>query len=167
MNENCPNASNFSGLDSSEDCILQKSRTDSAPLELEVDGKPSNHHHRDGVGHIPPHAARNIPVRRRTRGQRIVAHYLAPDANDIGPRCAALLIVKRPALEPVVKLRLAALELRKILSWVQFLWSGKFPNPYLSHGAFVLSKRVNPGLSVGGASSRSMKRWNASSSRLK
>ncbi len=167
MNENCPNTGYFGGQDRSEDCILQKSRTDSMPLDLEIDGKPPNHHHRDGVGHIPSHPARSIPVRRRTRSQRVVAHNLPPHANNIGARCAAFLIVKRPALEPVVKFRFAALELREIVSGVQFFRSGKFPNLYFSHGAFLLSKRVNPGLSVGGASSRSMKRSNASSSRLK
>ena len=85
MNENCANAGNFGGLDSSEYRILQKSRTDSPPLELEINSKPPNHHHGDGVGHIPPHTARNIPVRGRARGQRVVAHNLAADANDIGP----------------------------------------------------------------------------------
>jgi len=167
MNENCANASNFGGLDSSEDCILQKRRTDSTPLKFEIDGKPPNHHHRNGVGHIPLHTARSIPVRRRACGQRIIAYNLPPDADDIAPGCAAFLIVKRPALEPVVKLRLTASKLREILGWAQFFRSGNFPNLYLSHGAFVLSRRVNPGLSAGGASSIAVKRWNASASRWK
>jgi len=108
MNENCPNAGNFGGLDSSENRIPQERRTDSSPLELEIDAKPPYHHHGDGIGHIPSYTARGIHVRHRARSQRIVAHNLPPDANDVGPGCAAFLIGKRPALEPVVKLRLAA-----------------------------------------------------------
>ena len=167
MNENCPNAGYFSGLDGSEDSILQECRTDSMSLEFEVDGQTPDHHHRHGVGHIPLHTARSIPVRRRACGQCIVAHNSPPDANDIGPGCAAFLIVKCSAFEPVVKLRLTTSKLRKIVDWVQFFRSGKFPNLYFSHGAFVLSKRVNPGLSAGGASSMAVKRWNASSSSWK
>ena len=106
-------------------------------------------------------------MRDRARGQRIVAHNLPPHANDIGPGCAAYLIGKRPALEPVVEFRLAAYQLREIVSLAQLFRSGESPDLYLSHGALVLSKRVSPGLSAGGASSMSRNRWNASPSRLK
>ena len=106
-------------------------------------------------------------MRRRARGQRIVAHNSPPDTNDVAPGCAAFLIVNSSAFEPVVKLQLAAPELREIMGWVQFFRSGNFPNLYFSHGAFVLSKRVNPGLSAGGASSIAVKRRNASSSSWK
>lgn len=108
MNENCPNAGNFGGLESSEDSIPQESGTNSTPLEVEVDAEASYHHHGDGIGHIPSHTARSIPVRNCTRGQRIVAHNLPPDANYIGSRCTVFLFGKRTALEPLVKLRLAA-----------------------------------------------------------
>ena len=106
-------------------------------------------------------------MRHRARGQRIVANNLPLDANYIGPGCATFLIVTRLVLEPVVKLRLAALELREIVSRGQLLRSRNAVGVYFPHGAFVLIKRVNPGLSPGGASSIAVNRLNCSSSKWK
>ena len=92
MNENCANAYNPGGMDCSQDCIFQESRTDSTTLEFEIDGQTPNHHHRYRVGHIPPDAAWSIPMRNRARAQRVIAHNLPLDADDIASGCAAFLI---------------------------------------------------------------------------
>src|ERR1035441_4046993 len=61
--------------------IAKQSAANASTVPVQIHGQPSQHGHRNRVGHIPPEPARSIFDRDDTGSQRIIANHMAAIAQ--------------------------------------------------------------------------------------
>lgn len=76
MHQNGPNSSDGGSLNRPQYRLSQHAPAKPVALKTPVHSQPTQHHHRNGVWHVTPHAARDSGMCHRTRCQAIVRHHL-------------------------------------------------------------------------------------------
>ena len=111
MNQEASNACLIGDLRGAQDGILEKGGTDTLAVQRAIHGKPSEQHHGDRIGHVPPDTPSRLLMRGRGLGKGIITDdSRATLTYDERTRRPCSLIGESPLSKPVVERRLSAVE---------------------------------------------------------
>ena len=94
MNQDRPNADNIRSLQDSQDGVTQQCTPEPLALIILVYRKPAQNDHGDRIRHVAPYATRRCFPCHGTGRQAVVPGDSHLIENDIGARCAALLVLQ-------------------------------------------------------------------------
>src|SRR6267154_4422366 len=141
-------------------------------LRPTVDRQSAEHHDRNGIRHIASYAACCQLMRNGASCHGVVAaHATTLIGHDEGATRTACLVDQRPALEPLIERRFAAIEL---IQWMRRRQGLRRPElqlqalvDFLPQGALTAIRRSRPTFGAAGASSSLLNCRNLSALRLK
>src|SRR5437762_1200849 len=103
MHQDGANPRYFGSLDGSQYRIAQQRDSDSLPLMIFMNGEPAKYYHRHRIWHVPLNFTGGAGVSNGPNRQSIVADNFSPGTNQVGTRCARLLVLECPATKPVIQ----------------------------------------------------------------